>query len=74
MLLANCPGAMYSMASGRRVIVPLECWASHEEKLKEATAALLLMNKAETMDAFRGYGPSGALGTKDWVVHFRGGS
>ena len=65
-LFAYCPGAMFPMASERRVIIPLERWASHEKKLKEVTAALSLPDRLETMDACRGYGPSGLLGTKDW--------
>lgn len=65
-LFAYCPGAMFSMASERRVIVPLECWASHKKKLSEVADALLLSVKLETLDAFRGYGPAGLLGIEDW--------
>jgi len=62
---AFCHGAMFFMSSTKRVIIPADDWVPHEAKLEEITIALSLKNRTQTVDIFRGYGPS-VPGTKDW--------
>lgn len=69
-LFAYCQGAMFPMADIRRVIILIEHWMSHGEKLEGLTTALSLENRTETLDALHGYGPS-LPGIKDWAVYWK---